>query len=109
MEAPIERQRALAGLASSLDPTTVVDADWTINLVRIRGRREAAMNPDVFITIVFAGIAVLAALIAVVFVVPQIRREGVRASGGASRQSRGAVERSTQPVDAANDRVKPHH
>ena len=33
------------------------------------------MNPDVFITIVFVGIAVLFALVSVVFVVPSVRRE----------------------------------
>ena len=47
------------------------------------------MNPDVFITIAFVGIAVLVALLFVVLVVPQIRREnrGVRQneSSGPSR------------------------
>jgi hypothetical protein len=33
------------------------------------------MNPDVFITIVFVGIAVLVVLVGLVFVVPQIRRD----------------------------------
>ena len=33
------------------------------------------MNPDVLITIAFVGIAVLGALLFVVLVVPQVRRE----------------------------------
>jgi hypothetical protein len=38
------------------------------------------MNADVFITVAFVGIAALVALLSVVLVVPQIRREsrGVR-------------------------------
>ncbi|HWC56846.1 MAG TPA: hypothetical protein VG434_07760 [Sphingomicrobium sp.] len=36
------------------------------------------MNPDVFITIAFAGIAVLVPLVALLFVVPQVRREEAR-------------------------------
>lgn len=36
------------------------------------------MNPDVFITIVFVGIAVLVALVPLVLVVPQIRRDEMR-------------------------------
>lgn len=36
------------------------------------------MNPDVFITIVFVGIAVLVVLLGLVFVVPQIRRDDAR-------------------------------
>ncbi len=37
------------------------------------------MNPDVFITIVFVGIAVLVALVGLVLVVPSARREGAGA------------------------------
>jgi hypothetical protein len=37
-----------------------------------------AMNPDVFITIVFVGIAALGALLVLVFVVPNARREDAR-------------------------------
>lgn len=36
------------------------------------------MQPDVFITIAFAGIAVLVAVVFLVAVVPRIRREGAR-------------------------------
>jgi hypothetical protein len=54
------------------------------------------MNPDVFITIVFVGIAVLAALAALVFVVPQIRRDEMRVSRRASRLPPGAAEGSDQ-------------
>jgi hypothetical protein len=36
------------------------------------------MNPDVFITIAFVGIAALVALVALVFVVPNARREDAR-------------------------------
>jgi hypothetical protein len=42
-------------------------------------RDTRSMNPDVFITIVFAGIAVLVALVGLVFVVPQMRRDDARA------------------------------
>jgi len=54
---------------------------WLVNQLRedLRTSR-AAVNPDVFITIVFVGIAVLAALVGLVFVVPQIRRDAVRVS-----------------------------
>jgi hypothetical protein len=48
---------------------------------RLRAHRSSprvAMNPDVFITIVFVGIAVLAALSVLVFVVPNARREDAR-------------------------------
>jgi hypothetical protein len=38
------------------------------------------MNPDVFITIVFVGIAFLAAVVALVFIVPEARRGGRRRS-----------------------------
>lgn len=53
------------------------------------------MNPDVFITIVFVGIAVLAALVALVFVV-QLRRDEMRVSRTASRLPPGAAEGSEQ-------------
>ena len=36
------------------------------------------MNPDVFITIVFVGLAVLVAFVALVFVVLQMRRSDAR-------------------------------
>jgi hypothetical protein len=36
------------------------------------------MNPDVFITIVFAGSVFLLAVVALVFVVPSMRRENGR-------------------------------
>jgi hypothetical protein len=36
------------------------------------------MNPDVFITLAFAGIVVLVALVALATVAPQIRREQAR-------------------------------
>ena len=41
------------------------------------------MNPDVFITIVFVGIAVLIAIVALVSVLPQIRRDEARTRSGA--------------------------
>lgn len=44
------------------------------------------MNPDVFITIVFVGIAVLVALVALVFVVPNARREDARVARGEPRR-----------------------
>lgn len=50
------------------------------------------MNPDVFITIVFAGIAVLVALVGLVFVVPNARREDARLARGEPRRSPRAVE-----------------
>ena len=38
------------------------------------------MNPDVFITIVFGGIAVLIAASGLLFVVPRVRRDDARAA-----------------------------
>lgn len=43
------------------------------------------MNPDVFITIAFSAIALLVPVVALVFVVPSARREGVRAARRESR------------------------
>jgi len=37
------------------------------------------MNPDVFITMAFAGIVALMALVTLVFVVPKLRRADARA------------------------------
>lgn len=55
------------------------------------------MNPDVFITIVFAGIAVLALVAALVFVVPGVRR---RDAGVARREPR---RRSSPPAAGDSD------
>jgi hypothetical protein len=52
------------------------------------------MNPDVFITIVFVAIAVLAALGGLVFVVPQSRR---------SDGSGGRAARRSKPSDGSNE------
>ncbi len=48
------------------------------------------MNPDVFITIVFVGIAVLVALVGLVLVVPSARREGAGAPRRDPRRTTGA-------------------
>jgi hypothetical protein len=45
------------------------------------------MNPDVFITIVFVGIAVLAALLLLASVVPNARREDPRIARHEPRRS----------------------
>jgi hypothetical protein len=63
------------------------------------------MNPDVFITIVFVGIAVLGALVGLVFVVPNARRGDARvARGGRHGSPRASVaegsERETQTAAA---------
>lgn len=52
-------------------------------------RNAGSMSPDVFITIAFAGIALLVPLVFVVFVVPQARREatGVRQRESARRDA----------------------
>jgi hypothetical protein len=57
------------------------------------------MNPDVFITIVFVGIAVLAAVVALVFVVPQIRRDDARVRRSSTRSQ--PSERTTGRSSAA--------
>ena len=44
------------------------------------------MNPDLFITIAFVGIAVLAALLALVVVLPQVRQESARVRERESRR-----------------------
>lgn len=46
------------------------------------------MNPDVFITIAFAGIAAMVLLVFVLFVVPQIRRENLGAQRRTSTRQR---------------------
>jgi hypothetical protein len=63
------------------------------------------MNPDVFITIVFVGIAVLGALVGLVFVVPNARRGDARVARGEPwRPPRASVaegsERETQTAAA---------
>lgn len=63
------------------------------------------MNPDVFITIVFVGIAVLVALVGLVFVVPNARREDARVARGERRRPPRATgaegsEREKQPATA---------
>jgi hypothetical protein len=45
------------------------------------------MNPDVFITIVFAGVAVLTVLVVFVFVVPNARREDARVARREQRRT----------------------
>src|SRR4051812_25815956 len=71
MEAAPERQPACAALASTRDSETVLSAEvraWPDDRHRAQPRRRrAAMNPDVFITIVFAGLAAAVALVALVF------------------------------------------
>jgi hypothetical protein len=52
------------------------------------------MNPDVFITIAFAGIAVMVTLAFIAFAVPQARREAARVQRRESKrplQNGGAV------------------
>jgi hypothetical protein len=46
------------------------------------------MNPDVFITIAFVGIAFMVPLVFLVFVVPQIRRENAGVQRRESRRQR---------------------
>lgn len=60
------------------------------------------MNPDVFITIAFAGIAVLVPLVFLVFVVPRIRREN---EGVKRRESRRRAENAA-PARSASDQPR---
>jgi hypothetical protein len=48
------------------------------------------MNADVFITIVYSGTAVLVAVMALVLILPQIRREEVRYESPDARRTRPA-------------------
>jgi len=48
-------------------------------VARLASRCGCAMNPDVFITMAFAGIVALMALATLVFVVPKLRRADARA------------------------------
>jgi hypothetical protein len=48
------------------------------------------MNPDVFITIAFSGIAVLVVLVPLILLVPRARREGARVERNESGASAGA-------------------
>jgi hypothetical protein len=66
-----------------------------------RSPQRVAMNPDVFITIVFVGIAVLAAFLVLVLVVPDARREAARVARHEERRSprgRPALWEDTGPV-----------
>jgi hypothetical protein len=55
------------------------------------------MNPDVFITIVFSGIAVLAVLVPLILFVPRARREGALVERNESRRPpSSAGSRSTE-------------
>lgn len=58
-------------------------------------RTGVDMNPDVFITIAFAGIALLVPLVFVVFVLPQARRE---ARGVGQRESARHDVAATRPA-----------
>lgn len=58
------------------------------------------MNPDVFITIAFVGIAVLVALVALVFVVPNARREDARL------ERRERPRRPRRPLNSRRGRVQ---
>ncbi|HVU76599.1 MAG TPA: hypothetical protein VHC67_03385 [Gaiellaceae bacterium] len=49
------------------------------------------MNPDIFITIVFVGIAVLVALAGLAVIVPQARRDDARAVRAGDARNRGAA------------------
>lgn len=49
------------------------------------------MNPDVFITMAFVGIAAMVPLVFLLFVVPQIRRENARVRLRESSQQRESV------------------
>lgn len=57
------------------------------------------MSADIFITIVFVGIAVLAVLLALVFVVPNARREDARVE----RREPGGRRRSLVPDDSESE------
>lgn len=57
------------------------------------------MNPDVFITIAFSGIALAAAIVFLLAVVPQLRRESRRAQRLES--SRGSAAGETRQRAAA--------
>jgi hypothetical protein len=51
------------------------------------------MNPDVLITIAFAAISVMVALVPLVLVVPRARREGERVRHESEPQSQAKPER----------------
>jgi hypothetical protein len=61
------------------------------------------VNPDVFITIAFAGIAVVTALVSLALVVPQVRRDGLyarmRESSGAADSPVPILRGSTEQTD----------
>ena len=64
------------------------------------------MNPDVFITIVFVGIAVLAALLALVFAVPNARRENARVARHEPRRPPHAPAAEGSEREKQNARAK---
>jgi hypothetical protein len=59
------------------------------------------MNADVFITIVYSGTAVLVAVIGLLLVVPQMRREKVRDESPDARR--------TRPVDPPEGPARDDH
>lgn len=65
------------------------------------------MNPDVFITIAFAGIAALVPLAFLVFAVPRIRRENAGVDGATNPLARidlpGTLRTTAQEREGARD------
>ena len=66
------------------------------------------MNPDVFITIAFVGIAVMVVLVPLAFVIPQARREAVRVRRReAKQQSQKIAPSASAPTSTANAKHGP--
>lgn len=63
------------------------------------------MNPDVFITIAFAGIATMVPLAFLVFVVPKVRRENAGVQRRESRRQRERVA-ATRSAPAPHSNAK---
>jgi hypothetical protein len=98
MRWPNRRELVCAGIASRDDTGNASEVDPTSG--REHGRFwKAAMNPDVFITIVFVGIAFLVALGASAIVVREIQRDEARGARDSTRSK--PDERPTHRTDAA--------
>jgi len=63
------------------------------------------MNPDVFITIAFAGFVLLLGLVSVLIVVPRVRREDADVRQGESRGPVRADNSTTAPTPRSRGEV----
>jgi hypothetical protein len=66
------------------------------------------MNPDVFITIVFVGIALMVPLVFLVFAVPQMRRENAGVQRRESRRQRESLA-AEHPPQSPGSTAKGNH